>query len=194
MLSQFQNIKISELCAALPSQSLPVADYVSSLLSTKDAKRLTKSTGFSALRISDEKTTCADLCERAAQEISDIANVDALIFVTQTPDYILPASVRGLQSRLGLSKQTLCFELNEGCSGYIHGLYLSSVLIGSGQCKKVLLLCGDTISKLTSPEDRATRCIFGDAGSATLIERERERERFRNFFLILNLGGNTILQ
>lgn len=68
-----------------------------------------------------------------------------------------------------MREDVLCFDVNEGCSGYEQGLYLASLLVSSKQCRKVLLLVGDTISKITSPEDKATRLIFGDAGTASII-------------------------
>lgn len=187
MLSTFFRSQITEICAAIPKTEVAVATYASTLLNEKESKRMVKSTGFASLRISDETTTTADLCQRAAENLSTLDAVDALIFVTQTPDYILPATVRGLQHRLGLSKNTLCFELNEGCAGYVHGLYLAATLIEAKQCRKVLLLCGDTSSKLTCPTDRSTRCIFGDAGSATFIE-ERAAKYSTMFFHLETWG------
>lgn len=76
-----------------------------------------------------------------------------------------------LQNKLGLSEEIICFDMNEGCSGYVQGLYLASALIASGQCHNVLVLAGDTISKITDTEDRATRLIFGDAGTASIISQ-----------------------
>lgn len=96
-------------------------------------------------------------------------DIDALIFVTQTPDWSIPATSHWLQDQLGLKADCICIDVNEGCAGFEHGYYLACTLLKAGNCKNVLLLAGDTISKVTNPEDRATRLIFGDAGTASII-------------------------
>ena len=75
-------------------------------------------------RIADENTTASDLCFAAAERlISDNGincdDIDALIFVSQTPDYRMPATSIILQERLGLNNQTLALDINLGCSGFV---------------------------------------------------------------------------
>lgn len=175
MITTIKGVAIEAVACAVPNNCISIFDYCDGLVTEKEAKRLSKNTGFEKLRITDNKTTTSDLCFNAAEHIfnSDEAfrksDIDGLIFVSQTPDYYLPATSHELQHRMGLSDSILCFDVNQGCSGYVNGLYLAALLVSSGQCRKVLLLAGDTISKLTSPTDRATRTIFGDAGTATII-------------------------
>jgi len=90
--------------------------------------------------------------------------------VTQTPDYFQPATSCVLHGKLGLSKNCATFDINLGCSGYVYGLWISSMMISSGSCQRVLMLAGDTISRCVSPYDRTVAPLFGDAGSATVIE------------------------
>lgn len=128
------------------------------------------------LEMIDDDVTASDLCYKAACNLFEKStiskkDIDALIFITQTPDWDLPATSHFLQNKLGLSEEIICFDMNEGCSGYVQGLYLASALIASGQCHNVLVLAGDTISKITDTEDRATRLIFGDAGTASIISQ-----------------------
>jgi 3-oxoacyl-[acyl-carrier-protein] synthase-3 len=173
MFKNLTGIAISNIACALPKTSISVKDYAAGLLDERAAKRMSKGTGFVSLRISPNNVTSADLCVAAAKNIFanyDKRSIDAVIFVTQTPDYYLPATSHVIQNILGLNHGIFCLDVNEGCSGYVHGLYLASLLVNANQCKRVLLLAGDTISKLTSPNDRATRCIFGDAGTASIIE------------------------
>ncbi|ANJ71602.1 ketoacyl-ACP synthase III [Ralstonia insidiosa] len=122
----------------------------------------------------EEGVTAADLCFQAADKLLarlswDKSTVDALIFVSQTPDYRLPATACVLQGRLGLGTACAAFDVNLGCSGYTYGLWLASSLIKGGS-RRVLLLAGDTISRTVSPSDRATAMLFGDAGTATAVE------------------------
>lgn len=126
---------------------------------------------------------CAsDLCEDAANRLLvdlkwDKQSVDALVFVTQTPDYILPATACTLQQRLGLSTTCACFDVNLGCSGYVYGLWLASSLVESG-LERVLLLVGDTLTRVVSEVDRSVAFLFGDSGSATALERGNSKTTF----------------
>ena len=176
MLSKFSNIGIKAIGACLPSKNFSIVDYASQLITEKEAKRFSKNTGFFRVAIRDDDVTASDLCYKAACNLFEKStiskkDIDALIFITQTPDWDLPATSHFLQNKLGLSEEIICFDMNEGCSGYVQGLYLASALIASGQCHNVLVLAGDTISKITDTEDRATRLIFGDAGTASIISQ-----------------------
>ena len=170
-LTTIHGVAVNSISCTIPKHHYAIAEYAPDLLNEKTAKRMAKGTGFATLRITPDNMTTADLCVEAAKPVlADTGkdSIGALVFVTQTPDYILPATSHALQERLDLRHDVLCLDINEGCSGYVTGLFTASML--AKQLKEnVLLLCGDTISKLTSPLDRATRCIFGDAGTASLI-------------------------
>lgn len=117
----------------------------------------------------------SDLAYQAAIKLFDKVEldrqqIDYVILCTQTPDYLLPTTACLLQQRLGLSKRCGAIDINLGCSGYVYGLGLAKGLIESGQARRVLFLTGETYSKLLHPSDKSTRTLFGDAGSATLIE------------------------
>jgi 3-oxoacyl-[acyl-carrier-protein] synthase-3 len=140
-----------------------------------EAQKTSNSTGVRQRHIAPEAICTSDLCEAAAQQLlTELAwakdSIDALIFVSQTPDYLLPASSCSLHGRLGLSKRCAAFDLNLGCSGYVYGLWVASQLMASG-LHRVLLLVGDTISRIVSPSDRSAAPLFGDAGTATALER-----------------------
>lgn len=169
MFTSLNGVQIAALAAAIPVNNPSLVEYAPDILDEKGARRLSKTTGFTHLRIPDSGTATSDLCLRAACELS-VSGVDGLIFVSQTPDYKLPATSHVLQHKLGLGQGTFCVDVNQGCSGYVQGLYLASLLVSTNQCSNVLLLVGDTISKMTNSEDRSTRCIFGDAGAATLVQ------------------------
>lgn len=139
------------------------------------AADIEKMTGVIERRWTDATTTTADLCQQAADRLLDQlgwerSSVDALFFVTQTPDYRLPATACALQGRLGLGSQVIAFDVNLGCSGYPYGLWLAMTTVASGAARRVLLLVGDTITKTVDAEDRSTAMLFGDAGTATAIE------------------------
>lgn len=174
-------ISISAVVACVPKQRATNIDYVETFGAT--AEQIIKMTGVESRPVVDEVTTTSDLCAAAARhmlaDIGDLAeDIDALIFISQTPDYRLPATACHLQDRLGLRPGIIAFDINLGCSGYPYGLALASMMISSGAARRVLLLVGDTISRIVSPDDRATAMLFGDCGTATLVESGPDEATF----------------
>lgn len=94
--------------------------------------------------------------------------IQHLILVTQQPDFVLPATACVILDRMGLSCDTSAFDINQGCGGYPYGIWVAGRLLGPGE--RALLLVGD-VSRFVSPEDRSTAALFGDCGSATLLEQ-----------------------
>ena len=139
-------------------------------------ERIAKTIGLRDRMVAAPDITALDLCEDAAQRLIsemglDVSSIDALIFVTQTPDHSQPNNASLLHGRLGLSKSAFAFDLALGCSGWVAGLHQAALLCAHGGAGRVLLCAGDTLSRLTNPKDRAADPLFGDAGSATIVER-----------------------
>lgn len=139
-----------------------------------DFNRLQKRTGVSKRYVAAEDETALDFalqaCERlAAEDCLRPADLDAVIFCTQTPDYLMPPNACLLHGKLGLKPEALAFDINLACSGYIYGLQLASSLIESGAAHRVLLATADTYTRYIHPGDRATRCLFGDGGAVSVI-------------------------
>ena len=172
-VSTISSVKIAGIATVVPSQSSPVGSGGDD----GDLSKVIASTGVHSRRVSAPEVCTSDLCVKAAEVVLDGAHwdrdtVDLLIFVSQTPDQVLPATACLLHGRLGLGKQCAAFDVNLGCSGYVYGLSLASAHLQAGMASRVLLLVGDTISKITSAEDRSVAYLFGDAGTATLLERD----------------------
>ncbi|MCA8906966.1 MAG: ketoacyl-ACP synthase III [Rhodospirillaceae bacterium] len=137
-------------------------------------ERVGATTGIVARRVCGDGMTALDMAELAARPLLERCGnpaVQYLIFCTQSPDHFLPTGACILQSRLGLGEQTAAFDINQGCSGYIYALDLADALIASGRADRVLLLTGDTYTRFIHPRDHASRLVFGDGASATLVER-----------------------
>ena len=81
---------------------------------------------------------------------------------------MIPATSNSLQTSLGLSSNSFAIDINLGCSAYPYGLWVASSLMQTG-AKRILILVGDTISKIVNKEDRSTAFLFGDAGSASAL-------------------------
>ncbi|WPJ97969.1 3-oxoacyl-[acyl-carrier-protein] synthase III C-terminal domain-containing protein [Coraliomargarita algicola] len=174
---RFNDVKISGIVTCVPTEEKSIDDELELFGgNVKQLERLKKTIGLSKRRVVDENTTAADLCEQAARHLLaagavEREQIDTLICVTQTSDYSQPCNAAVLQGRLGLSKECASFDVGLGCSGYVYGLWLAHSLVASGASEHVLLLAGDTISRLVNAKDRAVAPLFGDGGSATLIER-----------------------
>lgn len=173
MKAIFNNIAIKAITAYLPEQVLEMTS-LSKEYGEKEVANIIKATGVNRVHIADENETSSDMCFKAANYLIEKENIDrdkidGVIFVSQTTDYILPSTSIILQDRLGLSKETVCIDIHYGCSGYIYGLYQAALWISSNSCKNVLLLAGDTTSRMIHPLDKSLRMVFGDAGTASLI-------------------------
>lgn len=141
-----------------------------------------KNVGVEEFRVADNSICTSDLCVSAAEKLfADMGinrnEIELLVFVSQSPDYrALPNTACILQHRLKLSQETITFDVPLGCSGYVYGLNIISTYLSSGQIKKGLLLVGDTGSRMVNAKDKSAAMLFGDAGSATLLEYNEKAE------------------
>ncbi len=183
-LFEVENVHIKGVAACVPNNLVKTIDL--EMFSEKDALVFSQNTGINQRYVSDGTICASDLCFQAAENIIAKLNwqkeeIDVLIFVSQSPDYILPATSNLLQNRLGLSKDCFCLDISLGCSGYIYGLSLVSNLLQNSKFNKGLLLVGDTISTYTSSEDKSVHPLFGDAGTATAIKFDDKKPSKWNF-------------
>lgn len=167
-------IRLSGIASAVPEPTR-TADDLSVLFGPEETRKIVDSVGVQTRHIAGDATCTSDLCHAAAERLLEQLDwsrdsIDALVLVTQTPDYVLPATACSLHERLGLGTQCLAFDINQGCSGYVYGLGVVSRLLGAGNVKRALLLAGDTLTRLVSPVDRSAAPLFGDAGTATALE------------------------
>jgi 3-oxoacyl-[acyl-carrier-protein] synthase-3 len=130
--------------------------------------------------------TALDLAVQACQALrSDgaLAELDGIVFCTQTPDYVMPSNAFLLQERLGLPDQVLAFDVTLACSGFVYGLAVCRGLILGGQAQRLLLVTADTYSRLIHPGDRSARVLFGDGAAATVVAAGSARLKLLDFEL-----------
>jgi 3-oxoacyl-[acyl-carrier-protein] synthase-3 len=166
--------RIAGVCTAVPKASAGVA-ALEGLFGPEEAAKVAKSTGVVQRRIASGGLCTSDLCLVSARKLLDDlgwhpSTVQAVVFVSQTPDYRLPATACVLHGKLGLPNGCIAFDVNLGCSGYVYGLWMVAQFIQASGLQRALLLVGDTITTCLSDRDRSTYPIFGDAGTATAIE------------------------
>lgn len=168
------NIIIKGVSACVPS-FIENNQNLALFANEEESSRFINTTGIKFRHMVKETGLCAsDLCYTAAEKLIAELNwakeeIDCLIFVSQTPDYILPATACTLQHRLGLSTDCFALDISLGCSGWVYGLSTISSLLSHGNMKKGLLLVGDTTTVTKSPRDKSTYPLFGDAGTATAL-------------------------
>jgi len=138
-----------------------------------DISKISEKTGIYSRSIASPHQTAVDLAFEAGnkllKDISFKEDIDLIILVTQSPDYVLPTSACILQNQLGLSKKCMAFDINLGCSGFVYAISVAGSLIESGVAKKGLILCSETYTKYIHKNDRTCRPIFSDGASATLL-------------------------
>lgn len=186
----FDGVTISGMAGAVPSNVINNREYTQHFDKEAVGEIIDK-TGVEQRRISNDKTTASDLCFAAANKLfSDLEidklEIDVLLFVSQTPDYRMPATSIVLQGRLGLPKTTAAFDISLGCSGFVYALSTAYAYAQQQGINKVLLLDGETRSKVYHPKDRKTGFIFGDAGIAAIIEKD---QNVGTSFFSLNSDG-----
>ncbi len=168
------NVALRGIAAAVPANTVEVRDIYRK--EWGDVEEFISSTHVERLHVTLKGQTASDLCSAAAAQLISALGwekeeIDAIVFVTQTPDYyFVPATACHIQERLGLPKSCLAFDVTLGCSGWVYGLGIVSSLLQAGSIKKALVLAGDTCSKSANPDDQGSAPLFGDAGTATALE------------------------
>lgn len=188
---KYSGIGISALAGAVPARVIDNYHY-SNFFPQDQIKELVDKIGIYERRFADEHTCSSDLCYAAAEQLikdNEINRdeIDLLVFISQTPDYRMPATSIILQERLGLSHSCVAFDINLGCSAFMYGLSVVYGMMQNGNIRKALLLDGETRSKVYSPHDRRSAFIFGDGGVAALIEKD---EKFGESIFSLNSDGS----
>ncbi|ALR31082.1 hypothetical protein ATE47_11340 [Chryseobacterium sp. IHB B 17019] len=177
MHQHFENIQLEAIGSVVPNNAVS-NDFFSELLSAKELSFFEKTVGIKNRYWADKNVTASDLGVEAFKVLEDNLIgfdkncVDVIIFLSQTPDYLIPFTSNILQNKLGLRKDILCIDINAGCAGFIQGLSTAYSLASTlKEGKKVLLIIAETLSKIISIKDRTTSMLFGDGASAMLISK-----------------------
>lgn len=188
---KFNGVGITALSAAVPRRVIKNYEYTE-YFPADQVKEVVDKVGIYERRFADEHTCASDLCFAAAERLlADTGTlreeIDLLVFISQTPDYRMPATSVILQDRLGLSQSTIAFDVNLGCSAFLYGMSVVYSMMEKSGLRKALILDGETRSKVYSPKDRRTAFLFGDGGVAALVERS---PKFGESVFSLNSDGS----
>ena len=198
MLVEIKNVSLEVVSSFVSKKCVPIEKRLGNLISEKKISRLKKQVGFEAFSVVEKNICTSDLCFAAAEKIFDEKNISrqeigAVIFVSQTPDYVLPSTAYLLQNRLRLSENVLAFDVGLGCSGFVYGIYIASSLLQNLPAEKILLLCGDTTSKIIFDTDVSCLSVLGDAGTAAVISKSAGEKIFFNLQSFGELSNGIII-
>lgn len=175
---KFSNKRISGILTVLPENEVKFVDEMKNFdFPVAKSLKLQKIMGFEKHRIVDSEVCVSDLAVFGLQHLIDHGvltkeDIDALIVITQTPDYLIPATSNIIQGRLNLKNDTFCLDINQGCAGFIIGLIQSFMMLEQDSIKKVVLINGDVLSRKVSKKDRNSWPLIGDGVSITVVEKE----------------------
>ena len=187
----FKGVGVTALAGAVPQRVINNYEYTD-YFPADQVKEVVDKVGIFERRFADNETCSSDLCFAAAEKLIEgnklnAEEIDLLVFISQTPDYRMPATSITLQHRLGLPNSCIAFDINLGCSAFLYGLSVVYSMMQGGNIRKALILDGETRSKVYSPKDRRSAFIFGDGGVAALVECS---EKFGQSWFSLNSDGS----
>ena len=186
---EIPDISITGMAACVPKKVISNI-HLTENFSIEELEKVISAVGIEKRRIAERDVCASDLCYHAADKLLNELNIDrnsidVLIFMSQTGDYKIPATAPILQDRLGLSINTACFDIGLACSGYVYSLATISTYLNLPNVKRVLLLDGETFSKIVNPKDKTNGLLYGDAGTATLLEKKKGKF----FYSLLQTDG-----
>ena len=171
---RYNNVGIRAMSACVPKNVVYNKD-LGYLIPEEEIEKTIQNIGINERRIADADCYASDLCYKAAVQLMqdneiDPQSIDVLLFMSQTSDYRIPATAPLLQHRLGLSIDTLAMDLTLGCSGFVFALSTAYAYANMGL--RVLLLDGETFSKIVNKRDKVDWPLYGDGATATLVEKD----------------------
>lgn len=172
----FKDKKISAILSILPPS---IAHYEDELedypFPIKQSQMLGKMMDYNTRREIDNDDALSDYAlygieHMIADGVLSKDDIDAIVVVSSSQDYIMPSVSYILQGKLELDNNVFCSDIIQVCGGYAFGLMHSFMLIDTMGFKKVLLVTGDTLTKKIGKHDRNSRPIIGDCVNISLIE------------------------
>lgn len=177
MKTSFTNIKISGVLGVVPKRTLFFDDEIVNYShSVENSKKLKTVMGYDQHRVASPGVTASDLACHGLDYLFtklkiDPRSIDAIFFISQTPDYVLPPTSAYIHGRFDFSKETYCVDINDGCCGFIKGLYEAGAFLSTTSSKRALIITGDVLSPKVSANDRNSFPLIGDAVALTILEK-----------------------
>ena len=193
MKALYEGKRIAGIYTVVPSNRIAFEDEAANYAApVAQTLRLKKVMGFGAHRIVRKDSCASDMAvagleDMIARGLLNPQEVSALLFVSQTPDALMPPTSNLIQGRLSLPTSVFCLDINQGCAGFIAGMMLGFSLLENPDCKTVVLVNADTLSRKCSPQDRNIFPMVGDAAAITLLKRSGDGARI---WARMNMDGS----
>lgn len=176
----FKNKHISGILTILPKKAVKFEDEMGNYsFSPAKCMKLKLAMGYKEHRIAEPGQCSSDFCKYGLQYLFDNnllkkEEIDALLFVSQSPDYYMPPTSNILHGHFGLKHDCLCMDINQGCAGFELGLIQAFMLTEQPAIKKVVLMNADVLSSKVSDRDRNSKPLIGDAAAITIVEKSED--------------------
>ena len=176
----FHRKRISGILTVLPARELSFLEEMKNYnFSPTRSRKLMEIMGYDKRRVVNPGVSLSDLAVFGLQNLFEQGllipeEIDALLVVTHSPDYIVPATSNVIQGRLCLKHDMLCLDISQACAGFVVGLSQAFMLLEQQSIRKVVLINGDIFSQRASPKDRSIYPLIGDALTITILERDSE--------------------
>ena len=168
---RIEGVDIEAVFGGIPANVVDNLASLTELVGAEKAASIVKATGFEVRRVAIEGSDVFDLALPAAKralEGTDPSQIAGVIAVSFSNRDRFPALATRLQHALGLSTDTVAYDISMACSGWVYGLFAAAQLV-KATGKKVLLVDGDVQSAWTDCSDPNTLAVMGDGASATLL-------------------------
>lgn len=190
----FRNKKITGVLSILPKREITFEEEISNYnFSEAKSLKLKRAMGYNKHRVAALGQCSSDFCIAGLQYLfeNNLLNkddIDALILVTQSPDYFMPPTGNIIQGHFGMKHDMICLDINQGCAGFEIGLIEAFMLLDQEQIKKVVLLNADVLSPKVSKRDRNSNPLIGDAAAITIVEKDYNNS---NIFANVRMDGTN---
>lgn len=176
MLGILENVSLEALATTVARNRVSLEERCCRILTPKKAARLAKSTGFYHFSSVDKGVCASDLAVHSAKVLfrngkTAREEIGAVVFVTQHPDYLCPATAFLIQKRLGLPNDIVAFDVNSSCAGFVYGIFIAASLLSKIN-QKILLCFGDVTSRDIFYDDLTFASILGDGGGAVILSQK----------------------
>jgi 3-oxoacyl-[acyl-carrier-protein] synthase-3 len=177
---KFKNKKITGILTVVPDKERYFDDELDNFEFSKETSlKLKETMGYNKHRVVEDGTCVSDLALYGLKSLIERGllkkeEIDALILVTETPDYIIPPTSNIIQGALELKEDMICLDINQGCAGYEIGLIQSFMMLEQEAINKVVLVNADLLGRKVSKRDRNSYPLLGDACAITIVEKSTE--------------------
>lgn len=200
----FRNKRISGVLIVVPANERTFVEEMKNYnFPEARSLKLKEVMGYDRRRLVEPGVCVSDMAVFGLQNLFDrgllkAEDIDALLLITQSPDYFMPATSSIIQGRLGLKQDMICIDINQACAGFVLGLIQAFMFLEQESVRKVVLVNADVLSRKTSPKDRNIYPLVGDAAAITVIERDTQdsvihatvkMDGTRNDALMIPAGG-----